>query len=380
MKAFKTMTAAAALAVAAFGASAQEIKVGISISTTGPAAALGIPERNAIAFWPAEIGGVKVTPIILDDEGDPTKATANARRLISEDKVDVIAGSSTTPPTIAVSNVAKEAGVPHFGLGPMPFGDGREKWTVILPQPVPLMGKQIYGHMAKNKVKTVGFIGFADSYGDLWKNDLVKQGEALGLKLTAEERYARSDTSVAAQALKLALAKPDAILIAASGTGAALPQTALRERGYTGPIYQTHGAVSNDFIRIGGKAAEGAFLASGPVMVAEDQDAKALTKAPGMALNTAYEAKYGPGSRSQFAAHGYDMGEVLKRIIPAALKSGAKPGTPDFREALRKALISEKEIAASQGVYNFTETDRFGVDDRAAVLLTVKNGKFELVK
>ncbi|MDQ8730952.1 ABC transporter substrate-binding protein [Bradyrhizobium sp. LHD-71] len=360
-------------------AAAQELVVGITVSATGPAAALGIPERNVVEFAPAEIGGVKIKTVVLDDAGDPTAATTNARRLLTESKADILVGSSTTPPTIAVSTVANEQGVPHFALAPMPFTPAREKWTVVMPQPVPIMGKVLYEHMKKNNVKTIGYIGFSDSYGDLWLNDLKTQTGPMGMTIVAEERYARPDTSVAGQVLKLVAAKPDVILIGASGTGAALPQAALRERGYAGTIYQTHGAATHDFIRIAGKAAEGVIMASGPVMAPEGQHDQALTKKPGLALNAVYEKKYGENSRNQFGAHMYDAFEVMKRVVPIALKS-AKPGTPEFREALRTVLISEKEIPASQGVYNFTEKDRFGVDDRARILLTVKDGKYVVVK
>jgi branched-chain amino acid transport system substrate-binding protein len=368
---------AAALALPALPAAAQtgEITIGISICTTGPAAALGIPERNALEFVPKEIGGVPLKLIVLDDGGDPTNATTNARRFVTESKADIIMGSSTTPPTIAISNVANEAGIPHIGLAPFPITPERAKWSVSMPQPIPIMGKVLYQHMRAHNVKTVGYIGYSDSYGDLWFNDFKSQGVPMGMTLVDEERFARPDTSVAGQVLKLVAANPDAILIGASGTAAGLPQTALRERGYRGLIYQTHGAASMDFIRIAGPAAEGVIMASGPVMDPEDQPDSALTKKPGLALNAAYEAKYGPNSRSQFAGHSYDAFEVLKRIIPTALKT-AKPGTPEFREAIRQALLSERDIAASQGVYNFTEKDRYGLDDRSRILLTVKNGKY----
>ena len=368
---------AAALALAALPAAAQtsEITIGISISTTGPAAALGIPERNALEFVPKEIAGVPLKLIVLDDGGDPTNATTNARRFVTESKADIIMGSSTTPPTIAVSNVANEAGIPHFALSPFPITPERTKWSVDMPQPVPLMGKGLYEHMKAHNVKTVGYIGYSDSYGDLWFNDFKSQGVAMGLTLADEERFARPDTSVTGQVLKLVAANPDAILIGASGTAAALPQTELRDRGYKGLIYQTHGAASMDFIRIAGKAAEGVIMASGPVMSPETQPDSALTKKPGLALDTAYEAKYGPNSRSQFAGHSYDAFQVLQRVIPTALKT-AKPGTPEFREAIRQAFLSEREIAASQGVYNFTEKDRYGLDDRSRIILTVKDGKY----
>ena len=367
--------------VAAAGARAedQEVKLGVSISTTGQGAALGIPERNTLSLFPEEIGGAKIKIIQLDDAGDPTNATTNARRLATDDKVDVLIGSSITPPSIAMGNVAAEVKVPHFALAPMPITPTSQKWSVVMPQPVNLMAKALFEYMKKNNVKTVGLIGFSDSWGDLWAKAFKNIGEPMGLKLVADERYARADTSVAGQALKLIAAKPDAVLVGASGTAAALPVIALRDRGYKGPIYQTHGAVTKDFIRIGGKATEGSILASGPVIVAELQADGALTKKPGMAYVEAYEAKFGKDSRTQFGAHMWDVLQVLERVIPVALKK-AKPGTPEFREAIREALAAEKDIAASQAVYNWTDKDRYGVDDRAVVLLTVKNGDWELIK
>jgi branched-chain amino acid transport system substrate-binding protein len=368
---------AASLALPGLPAMAQtnEIVIGITVTTTGPAAALGIPERNALEFVPKEIGGVPLKVIVLDDGGDPTNATTNARRFVTESKADIIMGSSTTPPSVAVSNVANEAGIPHFGLAPFPIAPERAKWSVDMPQPVPIMGKVLYEHMKAHNIKTVGYIGYSDSYGDLWFNDFKNQGIPMGMTLVDEERFARPDTSVAGQVLKLVAANPDAVLVGASGTAAGLPQAALRERGYKGLIYQTHGAASMDFIRIAGPAAEGVIMASGPVMNPEGQPDSALTKKPGLALNAAYEAKYGPNSRSQFAGHSYDAFEVLKRVIPVALKAG-KPGTPEFREGIRQAWLTEREIVASQGVYNFTEKDRYGLDDRSRIILTVKNGKY----
>src|SRR3954454_6989395 len=325
------LSAAALVAVLALPGSpvlaqSNEITIGISISTTGPAAALGIPERNALDFVTKEIAGVPLKVIVLDDGGDPTNATTNARRFVTESKADIIMGSSTTPSTVAVSTVANEAGIPHIGLAPFPINEARMKWSVAMPQPIPIMGKVLYEHMKAHAIKTVGYIGYSDSYGDLWVNDFKAQGVPMGMTMVDEERFARPDTSVAGQVLKLIAANPDAVLIGASGTAAGLPQTELRDRGYKGLIYQTHGAASMDFIRIAGKAAEGVIMASGPVMSPETQPDSALTKKPGLALNAAYEAKYGANSRSQFAGHSYDAFLVLERVIPVALKK-AKPGT-----------------------------------------------------
>src|SRR5665213_3502361 len=266
-------TIVAALALPGLPAQAQtnEIVIGITITTTGPAAALGIPERNALEFVAKEIGGVPLKVIVLDDGGDPTTATTNARRFVTESKADIIMGSSTTPATIAVSNVANEAGIPHLGLAPFPITPERAKWSVDMPQPVPIMGKVLYEHMKAHNIKTVGYIGYSDSYGDLWFNDFKTQALPMGMALVDEERFARPDTSL--------------------------------------------------------------------------------------------------------AGHSYDAFLVLERVIPVALKK-AKPGTPEFREAIREAFLTEHEIAASQGVYNFTEKDRYGLDDRSRIILTVKNGKY----
>jgi branched-chain amino acid transport system substrate-binding protein len=373
---------ALAAALAAGAAAAQvaqaEIKVGVTIAATGPAAALGVPAKNTFQLWPSEIGGQKVTLIVLDDAADPNQATTNARRLITEDKVDVIVGSSTTPPTLAVAGVAFENEVVHFTQAPAEVPAGREKWTFVMAQKVSLVAEPVFQHMKANNVKTVGYIGFSDSWGDLWVRQFKAMAEPMGLKMVAEERYARPDTSVAGQALKLVAAKPDAILVGASGTGAALPQIALRERGFTGLIYQTHGAVTKDFIRIAGKSAEGVILPSGPPVVAEllpDSPQKTI----GVDLWKLYEGKHGPETRTQFAGHAWDVLQLLKRVVPVALKT-AKPGTKEFRAAIRDALEKEKEIPASHGVYNFTPTDHFGLDQRGRVLLTVKNGTWALVK
>src|ERR1044072_295749 len=338
-KAFLSAAAvAAALALPGSPSFAQsnEIVIGISVTTTGPAAALGIPERNALDFVPKELGGVPLKGIVLDDGGGPTTATTNTRRFVTESKADIIMGSSTTPSPVAVATEAKHAGNTHIGLAQFPSNEARIKWPVAMPQPIPIMGKVLYEHMKAHGIKSVGYIGYSDSYGDLWVNDFKAQAVPMGLTMATEERLARPDTSVAGQVLKLVAANPDAILVGASGTAAALPQTALRERGYKGLIYQTHGAASMDFIRIAGKAAEGVLMASGPVMDPEDQPDEAATKKPGMALNKAYEAKYGPNSRSQFAGHSYDAFLVLERVVPVALKK-AKPGRPEFREAIREA-------------------------------------------
>jgi len=356
-----------------------DITIGVTVSSTGPGAALGIPLKNSVELWPKEIDGEKLNVIVLDDAGDPSIATTNARRFANDDKADVIIGSALTPASIAVASVADEVGVPHMSCSPIPPKVASGKWTFVMPQAAGLIARTLFAKMQADGVKNIGYIGFSDSYGDLWVGQFEAIGKDYGLSLVAQERFARPDTSVSGQALKLVAAKPDAIFVGASGTGAALPQLALRERGFTGPIYQTHGAVTFDFLRIAGPAADNTIFASGPVMVAELQPDTSDTKADGVEYVTAYEGKYGAGTRTQFGAHIYDAMAILKKAIPEAKKK-ATPGTPEFRAALRDAIEGGGPFPASQGVFQFKPDDHFGLDERAVVLLGTKDGKFELVK
>lgn len=379
----KSMTLAAALSVSGLVTGAMaDVTIGVTVSSTGSGAALGIPLKNSVELWPTEIAGEKLSVIVLDDAGDPSIATTNARRFANDDKVDVIVGSALTPASIAISGVANEVGVTQLAASPIPPNVYQTKWTFVLPQDAGLIAHALFKKMQEDGVKTFGYIGFSDSYGDLWVNQFKAIGAEYGLELIAEERYARPDTSVSGQVLKLVAAQPDAIFVGASGTGAALPQLALRERGFEGTIYQTHGAVTFDFLRIAGEAAKNTVFASGPVMVAELQDDSSETKEEGVAYVTAYEAKFGAGTRTQFGAHVHDAMAVLKRAIPIA-KQKAQPGTQEFRDALRDAIESGGPFPASQGVFEFSADNHFGLDDRAVVLLSASpknDGSFDLIK
>ncbi|MGE5866315.1 MAG: ABC transporter substrate-binding protein [Rhizobacter sp.] len=383
MKHPKKLSCALTLVFAALAATAPaaraEITIGISLSQTGPSASLGIPQKNSLPFWPETIGGEKVRLVVLDDASDPTAATKNARRFVSEEKVDIILGSSSVAPSIAMSEVAAEGKTVQIAFSPIELPKGKGEWTFRIAQPVGLMATAIVQRMREDKVKTVGFIGFADAYGETWLKEFQLRAEAAGIQVVGVERYARSDTSVMGQAIKLIAARPQAVFIAGAGTAAALPQTTLRERGFTGAIYQTHGAATKDLIRVGGKAVEGTVLPAGPVLVAEQLDRANPVKAPALDYVTRYEKQHGPDSRTQFGAHAYDAQLVLKRIVPAALKK-AKPGTPEFRQALKDALETERDIVISHGVLNYSATDHYGFDQRGFALVRVSNGKWNVLK
>ena len=368
----KTTTAAAALlATAAFA----DVNVGISLSLTGPGSGLGIPMNNYYTkSFPKTIGGEKVNLIIADDATDPGKGVANVRRFITEDKVDVIIGSTITPVAAAIAPLAAESKTVQLAASPVGVPD--DSWTFRLPQGNDVMMHPIMLHMKKHGVKTVGFIGYTDAYGELWLKALNAAAEEGGFKVVAVERFGRTDTSVTPQALKLASANPDAILVVATGSGAAMPELNILERGYKGKIYQTHAAATPDLMRIGGKAVEGTYVVSGPAVIAEQLPDNHPSKKAAVDFVTKYEAAVGPGTRNQFAGHAYDSQIVLEYAIPYALKK-AKPGTPEFRAALRDALEQVKEVPGAHGIFSMSPQDHLGLDQRARVMVKIENGAWK---
>jgi branched-chain amino acid transport system substrate-binding protein len=371
---------ALALAAACAAAAAQaDLTIGVSISLTGPTSALGIPTKNGIALWPTSIAGEKLNVIVLDDATDPTKAVQNTRKFLSEDKVDVIVGSTATPVAAAMADVAAEGKTVQLMLSPVNLPPGKGDWSFRMPQSTAVMAIPIVEHWKKTGVKTYGFLGFADGYGEAWLTDIKPLADKAGIKLIDTERFARSDTAVTGQALKLTQTNPDAILIVASGSGAAMPHKALVERGYPkSKIYQTHGAATMDLIRVGGADVEGAFVSSGPAVVAEKLPDSNASKALGIQFKNEFEKVNGKGSANQFAAHAFDVVLVLQKAVPIALKKG-KPGTPEFRAALKDAFETMGRTPISQGVLNWTATDHFGYTPETGVLLKVVNGDWQVV-
>ena len=374
----KTLTALAALVAASLAHA--DVNVGVTLSATGPAASLGIPEKNTIALMPTTIGGEKVNYIVLDDASDTTTAVSNTRKLITENKVDIVLGSTVTPNALAMIDVAAEAQTPVISLAvssrivdPV---DAKRRWIFKTPQNDIMMSLAIATSMANAGIKTVGYIGFADAYGEGWYQEFSKAAGLKGLTIVSNERYARTDTSVTGQVLKIVATKPDAVLIGASGTPAVLPQRALKERGYTGKYYQTHGVANNDFLRVGGKDVEGTLLPAGPVLVAAQLPNDNPVKKSALEYVAKYEAAYGKGSASTFGAHAWDAGKLMQVAVAAALKK-AKPGTPEFRAALRDALEETRDVAGAHGIFNMSKTDHLGLDQRGRVMVKIENGAWK---
>lgn len=371
---------ATAVSMAVAPAALADINVGVTLSATGPAASLGIPEKNTFTLLPTTIAGEKVNWIVLDDASDTTKAVQNAKKLISEDKVDVVVGSTTSPNSLAMIDAAVEGETPMISMAAasriVDPANPKTRWVFKTPQSDALMADAIAVSMKANGVQTMGYIGFADAYGDGWLAEIKRSAQTAGIKVVAEEKYNRNDTSVTGQVLKLIAAKPDAILIGAAGTPGATPQKELAARGYKGKVYQTHGVANPDFLRVVGADGNGTLLPVGPMLVWEQLPDSNPIKKVAAEYVTAYEKQF--GTRSTFGGHAYDSYMLLRGAIPEALKHG-KPGTKAFRAALRDAL-EKANVVATHGVFVMSPHDHNGLDNRARVMVKIDNGKWVLVK
>ena len=369
-------------AVLGISSAQAQIKVGITMSASGPGAALGQPQSKTVAALPKEIAGQKITYFALDDESDPTKGAQNGRKLITEEKVDVLIGSSLTPVSLPLIDIAAEAKTPLMTMAaaailvtPM---DDKRKWVFKVVPNDDIMANAILKYIVKTGAKTLGYIGVSDAYGEGYYKVLSEVAPKLGVTLTGHEVYARSDASVTGQVLKIIATKPDAVFVASAGTPAVLPQKALRERGYKGPIFQTHGVATEEFIKLGGKDVDGAIFTGEAFTVVNDLPADSPFRKPTNAFIDAYKAANG-NIPSIFGAHLWDSMSHVERAIPAALKV-AKPGTAEFRAALRDEIEKTKDFALNNGLSNMTPDNHNGYDERSAFVIEVKDGAFHLVK
>ena len=371
-----------ALILGLASAAQAQVKVGVVSSATGPTALVGIPQKNTVPLLPKTMGGLTVEYIALDDASDPTNSVTAVRKLIAENNVDAIIGPSGSPNAMGVIQFVADAGVPLLApvgtaavVVPM---DEKKKWVFKTTQNDDIIADALLEHMAKQGVKTLGFIGTSDPYGENWYKVVSGMADKLGIKLVANERFQRSDTSVIGQGLKLVGARPDAVLIAVPGGPSVLPQVTLFDQGYKGKVYQTHGAALPEFLKLGGKKVEGTILAASLMLVLPEIADGNPSKKIAADYIAAYE-KLNGSKPATFGANVFDAGLLLQQAVPIAAKRG-KPGSKEFRAALRDALEQTHELVGTQGVYNMSAQDHSGFDKRGRELITVNRGSFVLLK
>jgi branched-chain amino acid transport system substrate-binding protein len=357
-----------------------EITVGFVTSLSGPGSSIGVlydRGMKAALEYVGSVSGEKIRLIQLDDGSDPSAATRNARKLVEENKVDLLIGTATAPSSIAMVAVANELKVPMISISPItvPATETGERWGIAVPQPPSLMVKVVVDRMQRDGIKKIAYIGFSDAWGDLVYNGAQKPAEADGIKILTNERYARTDTSVTGQVLKMIATHPDAVLLGGSATQGALPPLALAERGYKGPLYGTPALLNADFVRVGGKAVEGVLVSAGPVIVAEQLPDTHFSKKISMAFRDAHQKANGAAPTDGFSAYSFDAWLIFMDAAKRALAT-AKPGTPEFHTALRDAIFSTKELVGTHAIYNFKPGESYGVDERGLVLVRLANGQW----
>lgn len=378
---YSVLCGAVLLALTVSNASAQ-VKIGTIASSTGTVSAIGIPQRNTAMMLPTQVDDLSIEYIHLDDGSEPNNTVTSVQKLLTEYKVDAIIGPSGAPHALALIDLISEAKTPLLA----PVGsisvvlpmDEKRQWVFKTTQNDGLVADKLLQHMQDQGVKTLAYIGTSDAYGETWYGVLTERLAAKGITLVANERFNRPDTSVTGQVLKMMSAKPDAVLVGAPGGPAVLPQATLFERSYEGTVYQTHGAAMNDFLRLGGKAVENTILGGSLMLVPDEISDDNPSKAVALDYMNHYNERYG-NMPATFGGNVYDAALLLMEAIPVAAEQ-AEPGTVEFRQALRNALENVKELPGTQGIYNMTAEDHSGFDERGVELLTVKDGKWTLVR
>ena len=384
-KLFFVLAAMAALFGTAF---AQTIRIGAVASATGPASALGEPEANTFRLLQDQlneaggIAGVPVEIIFLDDATDTSQAVTNVRRLISEDEVHAVICCTITANSLAIIDAVQEAEVPTVSMAASAsiIEPVEERyWVFKTPQTDRLMIQGIVEDMQAKGLQSVAFLGLDDAYGEGGLTEFQTLADEAGITVTTTERYGRNDTNVTPQALRAVSSQPDAVLVWGVVRDSALVVNALRDRGYEGQVYVSHGTGNPEFLQLGGDAIEGTLLPIGPMIVAEQLPDDSEIKPVALEYIAAYEAEYGEGTASTFGGHAQDAVKLLELAITQVIESGADLSDVEAaRTAIRDALEAAEPYVGIGGVFDYTAEDHLGLDDRALVLVEIRDNTWTL--
>ena len=352
-------------------------KIGGIFSVTGPASFLGDPEKKSMELAIEEInaaGGVDgrmLEPVIYDTEGDPSKTVMAVGKLINRDRVTAIIGPSRTPTTLAVTPMIKRAELPFISCAAgNKIVEPVKPWVFKTAQSDIQAVASIYEHIRQRDIQKVGIITVANSFGESGKEQLLAQAGDFGITVVSSQSFGASDTDMTAQLTKIRQEKPGAIICWGTNPGPAVVAKNAKQLGIEIPLYQSHGVASPKFIELAGDAAEGIFLPTGKILVADllaDDDPQKQVLADYI---NAYESKYNE-TVSGFGGYAYDAVHLLAR---------AMEGTNGDKAEIRKNLETIKDHTGISGVFNFSKTDHNGLDPSAFVMVRIKDGKWELVE
>ena len=382
-----SMLAALAISVAAHAADKPELRIGSVVAMTGPASALGLPEKNALELLQEQLASDTSLPftvkfITYDDASDPTKAVNNVRKLITEDRAHVVICCSTTPTSMAILETVTQAKVPNISLalGQSVIEPAKDRhWIFKTPSTDQLQVTGLVDDMVKRGIKKVAFLGLEDSFGEGGWIAMQSVAKAKGVEIVASERFSRTDTNFTPQALKVRQSNPAAVYIHAIPPSSALVHQALKRVGYAGPIYHSGGSANNAFISIGKQDVEGALLGTTPVLVYKDLPDSNPLKPVITKFAALYEKRFNVPKVDIFPGQSWDAGNITLKAAEETVKAGVKLDDLDAsRAALRDKIEGVKEFVGVGGIFNYSPTDHLGLDQRSTFISVVKNGEFRL--
>ncbi len=371
--------ALAAALIATGSAVAQEpIRIGSFLSVTGPAAFLGDPEQKTLEMVVERLnaeGGVpgrKLQLITYDDGGDAEKARTFAKRLLEQDKVDVIVGGSTTGTTMAAVPLVEAAQVPFVSLaGAVAIVEPVRKWVFKTPHTDRMACEKIFTDLQARKLAKVALISGSGGFDKSMRGECIKVAPKYGIEIVADETYGAADNDMTPQLTKIRASNAQAVLNAGFGQGPALVTRNYRQVGLTLPLYQSHGVASKEYIKLSGPAAEGVRLPAAALLVPELLAAGDPQKPVVTAYKRDYEARY-KSDVSTFGGHAYDG---LMLVVNAIKRAGSAD-----KDKLRDALEATKGYVGTGGVVNMSASDHMGLDLSAFLMLEVKNGTWSMVR
>lgn len=355
------------------------IRIGAVLSTTGPAAFLGDPQLKTLQTYLAQInqdGGVlgrKLELVHYDDASEAGKANGFARRLIDDDKVDLLIAGTTTGATMAMVPLVEKAGIPLISLsGAVVVVEPVKKWVFKTPHTDRMAAEKVFEDMKKRGFTKVGLLSETSGFGASGAKETRAVAQKYGITLVADETYGPKDTDVTAQLTKMRGAPGiQAVLVFGFGQGPVVVTRNYAQLGIALPLYHAHGVASNEFIKLAGKAAEGARLPSPALLVANSL----ADKDPQKPLVTGYTATYWKTYKDEPSTFGGYALDALMLGVSAIKRAGSAD-----HEAVRKALEQTRGFVGTTGEFNMSATDHMGLNLSAFRMLEVKNGAWTLVK
>lgn len=379
-KSIKKLAAGAVLILGAFSAfAADPIKIGSVLSVTGPAAFLGDPELKTLQLYVADInkkGGVLGRPLELvhyDDGSDAGKANGFTKRLIEDDKVDILVGGTTTGATMSAAPLADKAGIPFISLaGAVVIVEPVKKWLFKTPHTDRMAAEKVFEDMKKRGLTKVALLSETSGFGASGKKETEAVAGKYGITLVANETYGPKDTDMSPQLTKIKGSPGvQAVFVFGLGQGPAIVTKNYKQLGISLPLYQSHGVASDEFLKLAGPAAEGVRLPSPAQLIPEKLPANDIQKPVVTAYDKTYKAAY-KQDVSTFGGYAYDG---LMLAVDAIKRANSTD-----KAKVRDAIEATKGFVGTSGTYNMSATDHMGLDLSAFRMLEVKGGDWTIAQ